>query len=129
MCIHTHTLMAYYLAMGMGANEITPLAAWMDLEITILRQVSKKEKGKYHMIFLTDRISIHKLTYLSNRSRLTDREQTCSCHKGTEAGEGRTGCLGLAGANYYTENRIKQGLLIHHGILIIVTCVTVPFIA
>ena len=63
MCIHTHThththtpSMAYYLAMGMGANEITPLAAWMDLEITILRKVSKKEKDKYHMIFLTDRI-------------------------------------------------------------------------
>ena len=48
--------MAYYLAMGMGANEITQLAAWMDLEIIILRKVNMKEKDKYHMIFLIDRI-------------------------------------------------------------------------
>ena len=34
-------------------NEIMPLAAtWMDLEIIILSKVSKKEKGKYHMISL-----------------------------------------------------------------------------
>ena len=34
-------------------NEIMPLAAtWMDLEIIILSEVSKKEKGKYHMISL-----------------------------------------------------------------------------
>ena len=35
-------------------NEIMPFAAtWMDLEITILSEVSQKEKDKYHMISLT----------------------------------------------------------------------------
>ena len=34
-------------------NEIMPFAAtWMDLEITILSEVSQKEKDKYHMISL-----------------------------------------------------------------------------
>ena len=34
-------------------NEIMPLAAaWMDLEIVILSEVSQKEKGKYHVITL-----------------------------------------------------------------------------
>ena len=34
-------------------NEITPFAAtWMNLGITILSEVSQKEKDKYHMISL-----------------------------------------------------------------------------
>ena len=34
-------------------NEIMPFAAvWMQLEITILSEVSQKEKDKYHMISL-----------------------------------------------------------------------------
>ena len=34
-------------------SEITPLAStWMDLEITILSEVSQTEKDKYHMILL-----------------------------------------------------------------------------
>ena len=32
-------------------NKIMPFAAtWMDLEIITLREVSQKEKNKYHMI-------------------------------------------------------------------------------
>jgi len=35
-------------------NEIMPFAAmWMQLEIIILSEVSRKEKDKYHMISLT----------------------------------------------------------------------------
>ena len=35
-------------------NEIMPSAAtWMDLEMTILSEVSQKGKDKYHMISLT----------------------------------------------------------------------------
>ena len=30
-----------------------------------------------------------------------DGEQTCTCQEGEEVSEGRTGHLGLAGANYY----------------------------
>ena len=38
---------------GIKENEIMPFAAtWMDLEIIILREVSQKEKDKYHMISL-----------------------------------------------------------------------------
>ena len=43
--------MEYYSAIK--KNEIMPFAAtWMDLEITILSEVSQKEKDKYHMISL-----------------------------------------------------------------------------
>ena len=47
-CIYT---MEYYSAIK--KNEIMPFAATrIDLEITILREVSQTEKGKYHMISL-----------------------------------------------------------------------------
>ena len=45
------SIMEYYFATK--RNEIMPFAAtWMDLEIIILREVSQKEKDKYHMIVL-----------------------------------------------------------------------------
>ena len=38
-------------------SKITPFAViWMQLEITILSEVSEKEKDKYHMISLICRI-------------------------------------------------------------------------
>ena len=43
--------MEYYSAIK--KNEIMPFAAaWMDLEIIILSEVSQTEKDKYHMISL-----------------------------------------------------------------------------
>ena len=43
--------MEYYSAIK--KNEIMSFAAtWMDLEITILSEVSQKEKDKYHTISL-----------------------------------------------------------------------------
>ena len=43
--------MEYYSAIK--KNEIMPFAAtWMDLEISILSEVSQTEKDKYHMILL-----------------------------------------------------------------------------
>ena len=43
--------MEYYSAIKQ--NEIMPfVATWMDLQITILSEVSKTEKDKYHMISL-----------------------------------------------------------------------------
>ena len=43
--------MEYYSAIK--KNEIMPFAAmWMDLGTIILREVSQKEKDKYHMISL-----------------------------------------------------------------------------
>ena len=44
--------MEYYLAIK--KNEIAPFIGTLtDLEINILREVSQKEKDKYHMISLT----------------------------------------------------------------------------
>ena len=56
MCVYTHThthththTMEYYSAIK--KNEIMPFAAtWMELETIMLREVSQKEKDKYHMI-------------------------------------------------------------------------------
>ena len=43
--------MEYYSAIK--KNEIMPYAAtWMQLEITILSEVSQKEKDKYHVVSL-----------------------------------------------------------------------------
>ena len=43
--------MEYYSAIK--KNEIIPFAAtWMDLKILILREISQREKVKYHMILL-----------------------------------------------------------------------------
>ena len=43
--------MDYYSAIR--KNEIMPFAAtWLNLEITILSEVSQKEKDKYYMILL-----------------------------------------------------------------------------
>ena len=59
-CVHTHThiyihtythTMEYYSVIK--KSEIMPFAAtWMDLDFTILSEVSQKEKDKYHMISL-----------------------------------------------------------------------------
>ena len=40
-------------------------------------------------------------TYLSNRNRLTDREQTCGFQAESGVGEGWTESWGLADANYF----------------------------
>ena len=43
--------MEYYSAIK--KNEIMPFAAtWMDLEISLIDEVSQKEKDKHHMISL-----------------------------------------------------------------------------
>ena len=48
MCIHTHThTHTHYSATK--KNEILPFAAtWMDLEDTILSEISQSEKDKYY---------------------------------------------------------------------------------
>ena len=46
-----HLTMEYYS--DIKKNEMMTFAAtWVDLEIIILREVSQKEKDKYHMISL-----------------------------------------------------------------------------
>ena len=47
--------MEYYSSMK--KNKIMPFAAtWMELETLILREISQKEKDKYHMISLISEI-------------------------------------------------------------------------
>ena len=49
------TFYKYYSAIQ--RDEVMPFAVtWMDLEITIPRDISQKEKDKYHMISLTSGI-------------------------------------------------------------------------
>ena len=55
--VHTHTHTQTHTHNGIllshKKNEIMPFAAtWMDLEITILTEVSQKEKDKYRIISL-----------------------------------------------------------------------------
>ena len=78
---YTHT-MEYYSAIKI--NEIMPFVAmWMDLETTILSEVSQKEKDKYHIyhLYVVSNIQ-HKWTYLQNRNRLTDIENRLVVSKG-----------------------------------------------
>ena len=42
--------MEYYSAIE--KNKIMPFAAWRDLQIVILSEVSQTQKDKYHMISL-----------------------------------------------------------------------------
>ena len=56
MYIYTHTSMCNGM-LAIRKNEIKPFTAiWMDLEITILSEISHKEKNKSHMISFLCRI-------------------------------------------------------------------------
>ena len=82
-------------------NEIIPFAAtWMDLEIIILSEVSRKEKDKYHMIPLICGIQKDDINNLFTKQTDRHRKQTCG-FQGGEMGKRGTGSLGLADANYY----------------------------
>ena len=68
-------------------KEIMPFAAtWMELEMIILSDVSRKEKDKYHLISLTRGIKNMTQTNLLTKQKLRYREQTCGCQRG---GRGR----------------------------------------
>ena len=79
--------------------------AWMDLEIIVLSEVSQKEKDKYCVISLTYGIQNTTQMNLSMKQRQTHtyREQIRGCQGGGEAGEGKSGSLGLADENYSTQ--------------------------
>ena len=56
---------------------------WMELETLILKEVSPKEKGKYHMISLIYGIQNITQMNLSTKQKPTHRhrEQTCGCQR------------------------------------------------
>ena len=53
-CTHTHTHTDEYYYSVIKKNEILPfVTAWMNLECTMLSEISQTEKDKYRMISLT----------------------------------------------------------------------------
>ena len=84
-------------------KEIIHLQKQMNPEIVILSEVSQKEKARYHISHLYVESKLwQKRTYLQNRNRLTDtvNRLVVAWMEGS-GGEGWTGNLGLAEANYY----------------------------
>ena len=73
-------------------------ATWMDLEITILNQVSLKQNTIWYHLYVESKIW-HKWIYPRNRNRLTDRDRLVVA-KGEGVGEWWIGSLRLADANY-----------------------------
>ena len=78
-------------------------AAWMQLEIIILSEVSQTEKDKNHMLSLMCGVQNMAQKNLSTEQKQTcrHREQTYACQVGGGEGVGWTGSLGLVNANYY----------------------------
>ena len=80
-----HTV-EYYSAIK--HNEIMPFAAiWMDLEITILSEVSQKEEDKlsYDIIYMWNlKYDINKFIYETETD--SHRIQTCGCQGKQEKG-------------------------------------------
>ena len=77
------------ILLGHTKNEIMPPAATgIQLGMLILREVSQKEKGRYHMIALRCRSQNRAHTNLATEQKLTHRhgEQTCGCRGGGEDG-------------------------------------------
>ena len=74
--------MEYYS--DLKKNEIMPLAAtWMDLEITILSEVSQtKTNIIWYHLYVEYKKMIQMNLYLQNRNRLTDIENKLIVTKG-----------------------------------------------
>ena len=86
-------------------KEWNNAATWMGLEISILGEVSQKDKDRQHMASCFWESNIwHMWACLWNRNRLTDIENRLVAAKGKEEGGGWTGRLGLVDLNYYIEN-------------------------
>ena len=93
--------MEYYSAIK--KNDIIPFAAtWMGLETLILREVSQKEKGKYHMLSLISGIQCMAQMNFSTEKKIMDLQNRLVVAKGE--GVGWIGSLGLIHANYCLWN-------------------------
>ena len=99
---YVHTVQSYS---AIKKNErITLGETWVDLQIITPSEVSPKDK--YHVILLQCGIETRTQMNLPTKQRETHghREQICGCQGGEGLGKGGVGSLGLAGANYYTED-------------------------
>ena len=64
-------------------------ATWMDLEIVILSEVSDRERQiSYDIAYMWNLKKWYKWTYLQNRNRVTDVENTLMVTRGKWGGEG-----------------------------------------
>ena len=71
-------------------------ATWMQLELLILSEVTRREKDKYHMMSIvceTEHVALMNLSIDIENRLVVAREEG--------AGEGWTGSLGLVDASYY----------------------------
>ena len=75
-------------------------ATWMELETLTLREISQKEKDKYHMIALISGILHMAQMKLSTEKKITDLENRLVVAKGEGEGVGSLGSLGLIETNY-----------------------------
>ena len=77
---YTHA-MEYYLAPKL--NEIMPFeAAWMDLEIIIMNELSQRKTNTMYITYTWNlKYDTHELIY-RNRNRLTDKENKLMVTKG-----------------------------------------------
>ena len=79
-------------------NEIMPSAATqMDLEISILSEISQKEKDKYHMILLI--CGMESMTKMQKRNRFMDTEHRLWLPRENKVRERRIGSLQLPSVN------------------------------
>ena len=92
------------------------VAAWMNLEMITLSEISQTEKDNiisYHL--QVDSKIGHKGTYLWPRNRIMDTEQSGGCQGGRELEEAWSGRLGLAHVSCYIQRMDKQhGPTIQH---------------
>ena len=64
------------------------VATWMNLEITILREISQTEKDKYHMISLIQHMVSKYDTKELRKEKQTHTENKRMVIKGEKGGEG-----------------------------------------
>ena len=94
---YIHTIYIWNNYSAIKKNELMSFVATrMDLEMIILSEV-RKRKIPYDILYMWNMTQVN----LSVKQKQTHRhrEQTCGCQGGESVGEGRTGNLGLAGAN------------------------------
>ena len=83
-------------------NEVMPLATkWIQLEFITLSEVSQEKTNIIRYLLYAESKIWPKLTYLQNRTRLTDIGNRLMVAKGETGGSGWAGSLGLVDANYY----------------------------
>jgi len=90
-------------------NKIMPFATtWMELETLIPREVSQKEKDKYHMISLISGISYKAQMNLSTEKKIMDWENRLVVAEGEGEEVGWLGSLGLIDTNYCLWNGLAM---------------------